>query len=279
MKLQSIELVESGKLRSVVRTKHTFGKSVLTQDYILSSGMKALRVKAKAMWQEPLTILKIPFPLKGENGISTYEVPGGFIRRPCNGEEEPALRWGDISSSCEGIRRGITVLSDSKYSYSCPENELRLTVIRNSIFADHYSDRPAADFNYCDEGIQRFEYAVMPHSEDVDITQATRTAEMFLNRPVTVPAGYHKGSLPPEKSYLTVDAENVIVDAVKFCEDGSGDAVIRCREVAGRAVNAMIKCDMLDAAFYSDFYPTEIKTFRIDKDGYVTETNFLEGIV
>ena len=279
MKLQSIELVENGKLRSVVRTKHTYGKSVLTQDYILPSGMKTLRVKAKAIWQEPLTILKIPFPVRGENGISTYEVPGGFIKRPCNGEEEPALKWGDISVSSDGARYGITVFSDSKYSYSCPENELRLTVIRNSIFADHYSDRPAAEFNYCDEGVQRFEYAVMPHSGDVDIAEATKTGEVFLNRPVAVPAGYHKGTLPPVKSYLTIDAENVIADAVKFCEDGSGDAIIRCRETAGRAVTAMIKCDMLDAAFYSDFYPTEIKTFRIDKDGYVTETNFLEGIV
>ena len=279
MKLQSIELVESGKLRSVVRTKHTFGKSVITQDFILSSGMKAMRVKAKAIWQEPLTILKIPFPVKGEDGISTYEVPGGFIKRPCNGEEEPALRWGDISLTSGGSRYGVTVFSDSKYSYSCPENELRLTVIRNSIFADHYSDRPAADFNYCDEGVQRFEYAVMPHSGDADITEAVKTAEMFLNRLVAVPCGYHKGALPLEKSYLTIDVPNVIADAVKFCEDGSGDAVIRCRETAGRAVTAMIKCDMLDAAFYSDFYPTEIKTFRIDKDGYVTETNFLEGIV
>lgn len=279
MKLESIELVENGSVRAVVRTKHTFGKSVLTQDFILASNAKSIRVKAKAIWQEPLTILKIPFPLTGNDCISTYEIPGGFIKRPCNGEEEPALKWGDITAKCEDERYGITVCSDSKYSYSCPENELRLTVIRNSIFADHYSDRPAANFNYCDEGIQRWEFSVCPHKGDVDICAASLMGEEFVNRPVTVPVGYHKGSLPLEKSYITIDVQNVIATAVKFCEDGSRDGIIRCREISGKAVRAMIKCDMFEAAFYSDFRPNEIKTFRIDKDGYVLQTNFLEGIV
>ncbi len=277
MNLKSIELVESGKLRSVVRTKHTYGNSIITQDFILSAGMDYIRVKAKAIWQEPLTILKIPFPVKGTDCISTYEVPAGFIKRPCNGEEEPALKWADISLDDNG-RYGVTVLTDSKYSYSCPENELRLTAIRNSIFADHYSNRPPADFNYCDEGVQRFEYAVCPHTGDVDVCRAVRLGELFLNRPVAVPCGYQKGSLPPGMSFITVDVPDVLVTAVKFCEDGSGDAVIRARETSGKAVRAMIKCDMLEAAFYSDYYPLEIKTFRVDKDGYVTETDFLEDI-
>ena len=278
MNLTSIELAEQGALRSVVRVKHSYNNSTLVQDFILASGQKSLRVKCKALWQEPLTILKMPFALAGDKGVSTYEIPGGFIKRPCNGEEEPALKWGDISAEQNGSRCGITVFSDSKYSYSCPENELRLTVIRNSIFADHYSNRPAANFNYCDEGLQRFEYAVCPHSGDVDVTEAALMGEVFANRPVTVPVSYHKGDLPLTKSYITVSAPNVICTAVKLCEDGSGDGILRCRELAGKHTRAMIKCDMLDAAFYSDFGPNEIKTFRIDAEGFVTQTDFLEGI-
>ncbi|MBP3696311.1 MAG: hypothetical protein J6J45_02110 [Clostridia bacterium] len=64
----------------------------------------------------------------------------------------------------------------------------------------------------------------------------------------------------------------------KFCEDGSGDAVIRLRETEGKAVKVAIVCDILDAGFWSDFNKFEIKTFRINKEGYVKETNFLEGI-
>ncbi len=278
MKLESIRLVEEGPVRSVVRTVHKYNDSVLTQDFILASEQKELRVKCKAIWQEPLTILKMPFPMQGEDGISTYEIPAGFIKRPCNGEEEPALKWGDLTVTANGVRKGIAVMSDSKYSYSCPENELRITLLRNSIFADHYSYRPDALFNYTDEGLQRFEYAVYPHSGDVKPCEATAHSEVFTYKPVTVPASYHKGSLPQRKSYITVDAANVIVNAVKFCEDGSGDAIIRCTETCGKVTKAMIKCDIFDAAFYAEFKPNEIKTFRVDSEGFVTQTNFLEGI-
>lgn len=278
MKLESIELVEAGPVRSVVRTKHSYNKSVLIQDFILASEQKSLRVKCKAIWQEPLTILKMPFPLDGADGISTYEIPAGFIKRPCNGEEEPALKWGDLTAEAGGKRRGITVMSDSKYSYSCPENELRITLLRNSIFADHFSYRPAANFNYTDEGVQRFEYGIYPHSGDVCPQEATRAAELFACRPTVIPVSYHKGSLPQTKSFITVDVPNVIVTAVKLCEDGSGDGIIRCCETSGKTTRAMIKCDIFEAAFYADFNGNEIKTFRVDKDGFVTQTDFLEGI-
>lgn len=278
MKLEKAELVENDKLRCVVREWFRFNDSTLVQDYILSSGAKAVRVKCKAIWQEPLTMLKIPFALKGNDGVSTYEIPGGFIKRPCNGEEEPALKWGDLTVCTGDVKKGITVLSDSKYSYSCPENELRLTVLRNSIFADHYSDRPDALFNYCDEGLQRFEYLVAPHSGDVCPTAASIMGEEFVNRPVTVPVGYHKGELPLEKSFITVDTPDVIVTAFKFCEDGSGDAIIRCREIGGKTLRAMIMCNIVEAGFYADFLPNEIKTFRVNAEGFVTETDFLEGI-
>ena len=52
MKLVSIELVENGGVRSVVRVKHKFNESVLTQDFILSRNQKTLRVKCKARWSE-----------------------------------------------------------------------------------------------------------------------------------------------------------------------------------------------------------------------------------
>ena len=54
---------------------------------------------------------------------------------------------------------------------------------------------------------------------------------------------------------------------------------MRLCETDGKAVRAAIVCDIADAGFYADFGKFEIKTFRINGDGYVTETNFLEGIV
>ncbi|MCR5522869.1 MAG: alpha-mannosidase [Clostridia bacterium] len=275
MKLESIKLIEASGARAVIRTKHTYGKSYLSQDFILGTESESVRVKTRILWQEPLTILKMPVTIPGSNPVSTYEIPGGFIKRPCNGEEEPALTWGDITA--EG--KGVALISNAKYSYDCPDNTLRLTMLRNSIFADHYSDRPEADFEYCDEGLQNFEYAIYPHSGNAETSDVQKEADILNNQPVTVPLGYHKGSGQQRKSFITVEKENIKLTAFKKCEDASGDYIIRLAETQGVPCKTAVMCDIINAGFFADFGPLEIKTFRVDSGGYVTETDFLEGIV
>lgn len=278
MKLEKIELVESDNARSVIRTRHSFGGSYLVQDFILASGQKVLRSKCKALWTEDFTLLKMSFPVGGENRINTYEIPGAYIKRPTNGEEEPAGRWGAISFD-DGGRRTLAVVNDSKYSYDCPDNDLRLTVIRNVIFADHYSDRPAANFNFTDEGMQRFEYGIFVCDGEAEKSGIMNEAAKFNIRPMAVPESFHKGTLPQRKSYLSVDKDNIIMTAFKFCEDGGGDCIMRFYETRGEDTKAHIVCESFNADFEAEFGHNEIKTFRISKDSNVKETNFLEGIV
>ena len=155
---------------------------------------------------------------------------------------------------------------------------MRLTMLRNCIFADHYSNRPAADFSYTDEGLQRFEYAIYPHKGAAEASEVQQEADKLNQKLVAVPVGYHKGALPRKKSFISVNKPNISLSALKFCEDGSGDVIIRLCETAGKPVKAAIVCDAANAGFYADFGRQEVKTFRIDKDGFVKETDFLEGV-
>lgn len=281
MDLASIELVETGPVRAIMRVKHRFGNSTLSQDFMLGAGQRALRVKCKAIWHEDFTMLKIPFNMDGSDEISTYEIPCGFIKRPCNGEEEPAQNWADLTvTASDGTRRGVAVMSDSKYSYDCPGKELRLTALRNVIFADHYSYRPPADFQFTDEGLQRFEYGIYVHKGEVETTDIVRQAALFNGRPVVVPESYHKGTGAKQvMSYLDIDAENIVVTAFKYCEDGSGAYILRLYETMGKKVRAKIMCHLLDHGFWADVNPHQIKTYRIEPDGRVNDVTFLEGIV
>jgi len=275
--LESIELVEKGPARAVIRVKHHYGESHLTQDFILGSEQKTLRVKCKAIWQEKFTLLKMSFPVNGTDAYNTYDIPGGFIKRPVNGEEEPAGRYGAITVEDGGLKT-LAVLNDSKYSYDCPGNDLRITLMRNVIFADHYSPRPAADFNFTDEGKQVFEYGIFVGEGRAEDTAVAQEAAMFNIRPWAVPESYHKGDMPQRHSFIYVNQPNINMTAFKRCEDGTGAVVARFAETAGRETRANIICDLLDAGFRADFRPLEIKTFRIDTEGKVTETDFLEGI-
>lgn len=279
MELVSMKRVEDGALRSLIRTKHRFGESYLTQEFILVKGQKTLRVNCKALWQEKFTLLKMAFPVGGKSGISTYEIPCGYIKRPCNGEEEPALNWGDLTVDKSGKRVGLSLMSDSKYSFDCPGEELRLTCLRNVIFADHYSYRPDANFNFTDEGMNRFSYGIYTHSGEAENSDVVKEAHLFNNNIVTVPASYHEGELPQQKSFLTLDQDNVLITAIKFCEDGSGSLIIRLYETKGiERTRVMLMSVLFDNGFWFDIGKHEIKTFKITTEGKVYEVNLLEGV-
>ena len=279
MELESIERVENGALRSVIRTKHKFGESHLTQDFILAKEQKTVRVDCKALWQEKFSLLKFAFAIGGTDAVSTYEIPGSFIKRECDGDEESALSWADVTATRNGSRAGLSVISDSKYSYDCPGAELRLTALRNVIFADHYSNRPAADFDFTDEGLNRFSYGIYLHSGEAESSEIVKEAHIFNNNIVAVPESYHKGELPQKDCFMYTNAENVIITALKRCEDGSGDLVIRLYETMGKEkTRCYIMSKLFDNGFWFDIGKNEIKTFRVDKELNVREVNFLEGI-
>ncbi len=270
--LSEIKVVESGGVRGVIRVKHTYKNSYISQDFILEAGSPMLRSKVRILWQEPLTMVKMPVSIPGKNPVATYEIPGGFIKRKANGDEDPALTWGDVTAD----GNGVSVITDSKYSYDCDGCTLSLTVLRNSIFADHFSHRPEADFAYCDEGLQRFEYGVYPHSGDAEKSEVSRLADLLNNKPVAVPAGYHKGDLPRKKSFINIGKDNIRLDCFKQCEDGSGEYILRLSETAGVKTKTSVVCNLIEAGFWADFEPMETKTFRIDDEGYITETSYLE---
>ena len=279
MRLEHIRLLECGPVCAVVQVKHSFGRSILLQKFSLEARQNKIVVEAKALWAEPFTMLKLPLPLSGTSEISTYEIPCGFIKRPCNGEEEPGLNWADLTvTDEEGKRHGISVMSDSKYSYDCPGTELRLTAIRNAIYADGCSQRPDREFNYTDEGLQRFTYAIYPHEGEAEQSDVTREAASLNNAPFVAAESYHPGDLPGRMSFVQIDRPNILLTAYKLCEDGSGDLVVRCYETQGKEVRAAIALPQANAAFEADFGKHEIKTFRVDEDWKVRQVNFLEGI-
>jgi len=279
MKLERMRLLECGPVCAVVQVKHSFGKSYLLQKFSLEAKQSKIVIEAKAFWAEPHTMLKLPLPLAGTDEISTYEIPGGFLKRPCNGEEEPGLAWADLTvTDKNGKRHGVSVMSDSKYSYDCPGTELRLTALRNAIFADGCAERPGRAFDFTDEGLQRFTWAIYPHEGEAEQSDVAREAAGLNNAPFVVAESYHPGDQPPQAGFVRIGQPNIQVTAYKLCEDGSGDLIVRCYEAQGQETRAVIGLPQVNAAFEADFGRHEIKTFRVGRDGKASQVDFLEGI-
>ena len=82
------------------------------------------------------------------------------------------------------------------------------------------------------------------------------------------------------KDIIRFGSDNIELDCLKMCEDGSGDVVIRIHETQGKIdVRSFIMSDIYEMGFWFDINAYETMTFRVNPEGMVRQTNFAEGII
>jgi len=100
--------------------------------------------------------------------------------------------------------------------------------------------------------------------------------ETFLGNDVKDEAEKIINGRKVDDDFIKIDSDEVELVEFKLAEDYSGDAVIRLRETAGKEKSLFVMCDALEAGFRCEILPYEIQTFRIDKEGFVTEIFIVE---
>jgi len=278
----SVRLVESGPVKAVLRLTSTYGSSRLTQEFTLYAGLDRIDVHVEVDWREKQKMLKLRFPINVDSARVVNEIPYGHIQRKANGDEEPMQSWIDVSgiSHQDGKPYGCSLLNDGKYSFDARGANVGLTVLRSPIYAHHFPAEPKPEeaYSYIDQGIQRFTYALLPHSKSWEQAGTMREASALNQPPISLATTFHpQGRLPQFNSFLEVGAENVIVSVLKKAEDGNG-WILRAYETNQQSASAMLNLPSLDRIIQADFKACEIKTFYIprDKASPVYETNLLE---
>jgi len=271
-------VMENGPLRAVVRVRSRYGRSELETDWLLYAGGRTLEARAALDWHEHQKMLKLSFPVDVQNPSPTYEVAYGHIVRRAEGEEDPGQRWVDLAGSRAGSAFGLAVINDAKYGYSVQGADLRVSIARGAVYAHHDPRKldPRAPYVWQDQGRQTFRMLLAPHGGVWQDAGIVRLAEQFVAPAPVVYQGVHAGRRPLSASFLSVDAPNVVVSAVKRAEDGE-DLIVRCYETAGRAVTATLDLGLVKRRWTGRFRPSEIKTLRVPlSGGPIREVNLLE---
>jgi len=274
----TVELVEKGPVKATVKVVHKLLNSRITQHISLYEGIPRVDFDTIIDWREvsddhtEAPMLKVSFtPILGSSEV-TYEVPFGYVDRPADGTEVPALRWVDVSDG----EYGVSLLNNCKYGFDAQGNTIRMTLIRTS-----YSPDPKPDV-----GTHKVIYSLYPH------TGSWKEALTFrrgyeINHPlealvVTDPSAI-KGSRPEEFSFLRVTPENVVVSSVKIAEDSEG-LIVRMYDATGDGADVELTIKFkIQKAYESDLFerivkpadvrqnkirahlsPFEIKTIRIE---------------
>jgi alpha-mannosidase len=222
----------------VLRVRTAYGSSSLTIDWILYAGSRSLEANVALDWHEQGKMLKLSFPVDVADPRATYEVPYGHIVREANGNEEPGMRWIDVTGTRDGGAYGLTVINDAKQGYSTKGTDMRISVVRSPLYGWRSSHKvdPGTEYEWQNQGLQTFRMLLMPHQDSWQDAGIVRRAEQFVTPVPVIHQGIHPGTRAPSDSFLSVDAPNVVVSTIKLAEEpeASGDLILRCYETAGR---------------------------------------------
>jgi alpha-mannosidase len=233
-KADSVQLVESGPYRAVIRVTRSWQNSKFVQDIELYSGVDEVNIVNDIDWRETHVLLKAGFDLAASAPMATYEIPYGTIERPTTRNnswedakfEVPAIRWADLGDG----QHGFSLINESKYGYDAAGHTLRLSLLRSPTDPDPNADR----------GHHHFSYALYPHAGDWKQALTVRRGYEYNYKLQATPVSVHAGSLPLQHAFITPTAQNVVLTAVKKAED-SNALIIRFYEWAGRDGDVQIQ--------------------------------------
>ncbi len=277
-KRTGLKVLENGPLRARIREQLTFGASTLKLDWILYARSRKVDVRVLLDWHEHLKIVKFSFPVEVASPEATFESAYGAEARDNHGLEDPGQRWVDVSGTSQAKPYGLTVVNDAKYGYSVNGGDLRVSIARAAVYANHEPRalQPGVDYSWMDQGPQEFQMQLIPHQGTWQQAGVVRAAEELVTTAPIIYQGIHPGNRPGADSFMAVDASDVVVEAVKQSEDGQ-DLIVRSYETDGHATTATLQMPFAHAQWKGEYHPFEIKTLRIDsKTGRVKEVNALE---
>jgi alpha-mannosidase len=231
--LDSIEPIERGPLREVIRITRHWSKSKFVQDITLYAGLPRVDVVNDVDWRETHVLLKASFPLAASGPFATYEIPYGTIERPTTRNnsieaakfEVSALRWADLGDSAHGF----SLINESKYGYDAKGSVLRLSLLRAPLYPDPTADR----------GRQQFSYSLYPHAGSWKQADTERRAYEFNDKLHASQVESHQGTLPATHSFVQLEPNNLVLTAMKKSEDGNS-LILRFYEWAGKKTDAKI---------------------------------------
>ncbi|MGA2533724.1 MAG: glycoside hydrolase family 38 C-terminal domain-containing protein [Candidatus Aminicenantales bacterium] len=244
----TVEVVEKGPVRAVLRVRTPFRHSLFVQDLILYAGLARLDVRMTIDWQERNLMIKAAFPLNLKSVQAEFEIPFGSITRPADGAEVPALRWVDISDPASGT--GLSLLNDSKYGFDVKDATLRMSIVHGPTAPDPEADR----------GRHELLYSLCPHAGTWKEADTTRRGAEFNNALIARTGMTHPGTLPAARSFVQVAPANIVLSTLKM-ESGynSRNLIVRLYETFGKKTEAKLSFPWPVQAVETDLIERPVK--------------------
>lgn len=264
------EIVSDGAVAFIIRSTYEISKkSTITQDMIFFANSPEVRFDTYMDWNDDHRFLKTAFDTNVREDFARQEIQFGCCKRPTtrNNSIEQAKfevvnhKYTDLSEP----NYGTAILNDCKYGISVNASSMRLSLHKGGTHPDTAGDH----------GKHHAVYSFLPHNTPY-CAQSVIQPSYMLNIPHIVCEGNFA-----LKQLAKTDKPNIIIEAIKPCEDEDKAFILRVYEAEGTQTNCDITfCDEVKSARLTDmleqglgeiyntnnlklqFRPFEIKTIK-----------------
>jgi hypothetical protein len=223
----------SASLQAVAAPFSIFPRSV--QRYTLHAGQKRVDIE-NSFTKEPGTTASAEtvfyaFPFDVPGGVFHLDIPGVVVRCPDEFRAETAWAYMPAQSFAAASNDRVTMLLARREVPNVAFSSMRKffaherdpDVSNSTIFAMPLTKQSVNrhDNDY-KGGSYTFHYAVTTRKGAFNDADALRFGWGFQRRPAVVPLTNPKGSLPHTKSFVSMDAGDVLISALKTADDSKG---------------------------------------------------------
>ena len=266
---------ENGPLRASVEVTSGSEEPILRERIMLRDGCDYIELRAGLDFREEQTLLKFRFLHGCKNPVARYEIPYASIERPVGNNEWPGQSWIDVSE--KNGSRGVSVVTDSKYSYQVDATYIYVIAARGALYAHHVPPHSSNIFTantgeYLDQGWHDIRFLIVPHKGDWHEANLPKLSEQFLQPLIVHTESAHSGDLPSTYSAFECVGDGIRIGAMKLAEDGDGIIV---RSIEQRGEKSSCKFKIGETEWRTNFNPFEIKSFCFE-NGKVSEVDLLE---
>jgi len=230
-KLRSSKLALDGP-RAIIVQIYEYNESIVQQKIILTQGSRRVDFITRVDWKESGKMLRTSFPVNIYTNEVSCDIQFGNIKRPNNDNtswdmakyEICAHKYVDLSEN----NYGVALMNDCKYGYRVKGNVMDLNLLRST----------SSPGTYADLGVHEFTYSLFPHYKN-HIEGRVVQNSYELNVPLKVISSNKLYLNEAKTSFINVDNENIIIEAVKKAEC-SDDIIVRLYECSGSSMKTNI---------------------------------------
>lgn len=250
--VSAVRVIENGPVRAKIRIEKKYQNSFLTQDIIFYSKIDRVDFDLSLDWHDIHRMIKVAFPFALKNPLATYDAPYTTVERPADGMEYPAQKWVDLQA--DGY--GIALINNSRYAHDVQGNTIRMSVLRSPT-------HPALN---TDEGKHTVGYSLYPHQNSWKQSAVVQKGYDFNHPLIPLVTASHPGEYPKEKSFISVQPENVVLEVVKKAYN-SEQMILRLCEMHGQSCKAAVTfAAPVQSAQETDMLENEVSRMESGKE-------------